>query len=319
MFASGDSTKHDIYHLEYSINLDNVTAVRIEALPDPRLPNRGPGMTNYEGTIGDFFLTEFQLVARDMQVEFTGAEHSYAKNRYGDKDTSAKTMIDGDIQTGWSVHNGQGQRHVAVLLPARPIPSGKWTLKMHFGRHFSSSLGKFRLSIATDDKPLSANELPPALERLLRLEPTSLTSEQRQVLKNEFLLNAKELAEHSKKIRALYKPLPHQRALVLQQRPVKTRVKPTFITVANFLPPRANPLMAADSMHYIHLKVSSMLTVWDSRSGSSALKTPLPLESLQIGIGKRFLVKALYGHLTTLDSKGNRHLIRNYSIIWPPH
>lgn len=219
VFASGDSTKHDIYHLEYSINLDNVTAVRIEALPDPRLPNRGPGMTNYEGTIGDFFLTEFQLVARDMQVEFTGAEHSYAKNRYGDKDTSAKTMIDGDIQTGWSVHNGQGQRHVAVLLPARPIPSGKWTLKMHFGRHFSSSLGKFRLSIATDDKPLSANELPPALERLLRLEPTSLTSEQRQVLKNEFLLNAKELAEHSKKIRALYKPLPHQRALVLQQRP----------------------------------------------------------------------------------------------------
>ncbi|MBT4011920.1 MAG: DUF1553 domain-containing protein [Planctomycetaceae bacterium] len=228
VFASGDSTKHDIYNLEFSVNPDNVTALRIEALPDPRLPNRGPGMTNYEGTIGDFFLTEFHLEVNGNQIEFTNAEHSYAKNRYGDKDTSAKTMIDGDIQTGWSVHKGQGQRHVAVLLPAQPIPSGKWSLTMHFGRHFSSSLGKFRLSIATDHKPLSANELPPAIERLLLIEPTSLSSEQRQVLKDEFLLNTKELAEYTKEIRELRKRLPLQRALVLQQRP-RSNPRETYI------------------------------------------------------------------------------------------
>jgi hypothetical protein len=219
IFASGDSTKHDIYHLEFSVDLNNITALRLEALPDPRLPNHGPGMTNYEGTIGDFFLTEFHLRASGNPIVFNTAEHSYAKNRYGDKDTSAKTMIDGDIQTGWSVHQGQGQRHVAVLRPAQPIPSGKWSLSMHFGRHFSSSLGKFRLSVATDDKPLSANELPPDIERLLLIEPTSLSSKQRQMLKDEFLLNTKELAKHAKQIRELRKRLPLQRALVLQQRP----------------------------------------------------------------------------------------------------
>jgi hypothetical protein len=219
IFASGDSTKHDVYHLEFSVKLDNATALRIEALPDPRLPNKGPGMTNYEGTIGDFFLTEFQLEASGTPIVFNTAEHSYAKNRYGDKDTSAKTMIDGDIQTGWSVHQGQGQRHVAVLRPASPIPSGKWSLTMHFGRHFSSSLGKFRLSVATDDKPLSANELPPAVERLLRITPASLSNEQHQMLRDEFLLNTKELAKHAKVIRELRKQIPLQHALVLQHRP----------------------------------------------------------------------------------------------------
>ena len=219
IFASGDSTKHDVYHLEFSVKLDNATALRIEALPDPRLPNKGPGMTNYEGTIGDFFLTEFQLEASGIPIVFNTAKHSYAKNRYGDKDTSAKTMIDGDIQTGWSVHQGQGQRHVAVLRPASPIPSGKWSLTMHFGRHFSSSLGKFRLSVATDDKPLSANELPPAIERLLRITPASLSNEQHQMLRDEFLLNTKELAKHAKRIRELRKQIPLQHALVLQQRP----------------------------------------------------------------------------------------------------
>nr|MCS5630292.1 PSD1 and planctomycete cytochrome C domain-containing protein [Pirellulaceae bacterium] len=219
IFASGDSTKHDVYHLEFSVDLNNATALRIEALPDPRLPNKGPGMTNYEGTIGDFFLTEFQLRAGGNPIVFNTAEHSYAKNRYGDKDTSAKTMIDGDIQTGWSVHQGQGQRHVAVLRPASPIPSGKWSLTMHFGRHFSSSLGKFRLSVATDDKPLSADELPPAVERLLLITPASLSIEQHQMLRDEFLLNTKELAEHAKEIRELRKRIPLQHALVLQQRP----------------------------------------------------------------------------------------------------
>ena len=31
--------------------------------PDPRLPDRGPGMAYYEGPKGDFLLGEFQLTA----------------------------------------------------------------------------------------------------------------------------------------------------------------------------------------------------------------------------------------------------------------
>jgi len=228
IYASGDSAKHDIFELEFKVDTDNVTAIRIEALPDPRLPNYGPGMTNYEGTIGDFFLTEFQLVSNNEPVTFTAAEHSYARNRYGNKGTAAALMIDGDIQTGWSVHQGQGQRHLAVIQPGKPIPGGHWKMTMHFGRHFSSSLGKFRLSIATDDKPLTAVELPPEAEPLLLQEHTRLSNEQQQTLKNEFLLSAPQLEKQAKAIRSLRKRLPYQRALVMQTRPA-ANPRPTFI------------------------------------------------------------------------------------------
>ena len=50
------------------------------------------------------------------------------------------------------------------------------------------SLGKFRLSIATDNKPLSAEELPPAAENLLDIPDSEQTEEQRQALATQFLL-----------------------------------------------------------------------------------------------------------------------------------
>ncbi|MBA63383.1 MAG: hypothetical protein CMJ76_13580 [Planctomycetaceae bacterium] len=221
IFASGDSTKHDIFELEFDVTETEVRAIRLEALPDPRLPNYGPGMTNYEGTIGDFFLTEFELHVDDQPVQMEKAVHSYAKNRYGNQDTSAQLMIDGDIQTGWSVHDGQGQRHVSVIAPAKPVKAGHWKLRMHFGRHFSSSLGKFRLSIATDNKPLSATELPVASERLLLLPDAEQTDEQRNTLLSQFLLQTAELKEQADRILALQTRPRYQRALVMQERPLQ--------------------------------------------------------------------------------------------------
>mgnify|MGYP001486431874 CR=1 FL=1 len=221
LFASGDSSKHDIYELEFEVPQQGVTALRLEALPDARLPARGPGMTNYEGTIGDFFLSEFLLRENGSKIVFKEAVHSYAKNRYGNKDTSARLMIDGDIQTGWSVHEGQGQRHVAVLVPEKPIAAGNWKLVMHFGRHFSSSLGKFRLSVATDNKPAVARELPPAAEKILAQTDPELSEEELQALRNEFLLAAPELKEHAQEIKRLRAPLPYQRALVMKERPAE--------------------------------------------------------------------------------------------------
>ena len=221
VYASGDSTKHDVFELEYDVEATGIQAIRLEALPDARLPNYGPGMTNYEGTIGDFFLTEFLLTVDGKPVRFTKALHSYAKNRYGNQDTSAALMIDGDIQTGWSVHNGQGQRHLAVLKPEQPIPAGRWKLEMHFGRHFSSSLGKFRLSVATDDRPLSTEELGDTAESLLAIPDNEQTDAQRNILQHEFLLLAPELKEQAGRIRKLQQKPPYQRAMVMQERPLQ--------------------------------------------------------------------------------------------------
>ena len=60
-----------------------ITAIRLEALPDDRLPAHGPGCCYYEGPKGDFFLSEFTLTSAAQPVKFGRATESYAKNNFG--------------------------------------------------------------------------------------------------------------------------------------------------------------------------------------------------------------------------------------------
>ncbi|MCA9065120.1 MAG: DUF1549 domain-containing protein, partial [Planctomycetaceae bacterium] len=145
ILASGDTAKRDDYDVRFSAWNRPVTALRLEALPDDSLPAHGPGSTYYEGTLGDFFLTELTVRQNDQAFAFESATETYSKNRFGNANVSAALTFDGDVQTGWSVHDRQGERHVAVYILKEPIPAGQpIDLHMVFGRHFASSLGRFR-------------------------------------------------------------------------------------------------------------------------------------------------------------------------------
>ncbi len=135
VFASGDITKSDTYELKFRTDLRGITAVRLEALPDDRLPRHGPGMAYYEGPKGDFFMGEFQLSADARPLKFARATESYAKNGFGSS-ASATLATDGDPQTGWSTSGREGERHEAVFVLAEPLArAGELQLKMMFGRH----------------------------------------------------------------------------------------------------------------------------------------------------------------------------------------
>ena len=61
VFVSGDLTKRDVYELELAGLPRSVTALRLEALPDDRLPKHGPGRVAYEGPSGDFHLSTLRV------------------------------------------------------------------------------------------------------------------------------------------------------------------------------------------------------------------------------------------------------------------
>ena len=228
IFGTGDSTKHDIYDLEFDVDGEGITGIRIEALPDARLPAYGPGMTYYEGTHGNFFLTEIELTVNGEEAKFNKASHSYAKNRFGDQEAGATQMIDGDIQTGWSVNDKIGERHVSVLSLMAPASSGDWHIRLHFGRHYSSSLGKFRLSVSSEAKPFNASKMPTSIERLLSKEISDLTEKEISLLRQEFLMTREEVKEYALEITELRKRPAYQRALVMKERPAN-HPRQTFI------------------------------------------------------------------------------------------
>ncbi len=227
VLASGDITKSDKYELTLENSSSLITAVRLEALPDLSLPGHGPGLCYYEGPKGDFFLGEFQLSADGRPIKFADASHSYAKNGFG-ASAAAKLALDGDPQTGWTCSGRYGEAHEAVFIPAEPISGQQLRVTMLFGRHFASSLGRFRISVTTDDRPAVARDLPAAIQRLLSLPPEKLTSEQRQELFAQFLLSVKELEKDATEIKKLRQPLAPTTTLVLRERPPENP-RPTFV------------------------------------------------------------------------------------------
>ena len=229
VFASGDTTKFDTYALAFSDVPVGATAIRLEALPDDRLPAHGPGSTYYEGRKGDFFLNEFVLSLDGQPVGIKSASHSYAKNQFGANPVSAALTIDGDFQTGWSAASRPGERSVAVYVLSEPLGAGKsLELKMTFGRHFASSFGRFRLSAVNASSDIAAREWPTEIEQLLDEPDEDLTPEDRRRLKDEFLLHAPQLAEHAAKIRNLRRRPASIEVPVLSERPVENP-RPTHL------------------------------------------------------------------------------------------
>jgi hypothetical protein len=261
VFASGDFTKDDTYRLRFRTDLRGITAVRLEALPDDRLPAGGPGMTYYEGTKGDFFLGEFQMSDDVNPLRFARASASYAKNRFGSNPVSADLTLDGDPQTGWSVDGRTGERHTAVYVLESPwTGEGDLYMTMRFGRHFASSLGRFRISVTTDPRGGQALDLPEDAEQWLlarsRIRENSEDANRdpnsrefgdggvaadeaglRQLYR-EFLLNLPELAEQAKRIRQLLTPPAGPTTLVMHERPPENP-RPTHLHHrGEFLQPR---------------------------------------------------------------------------------
>ncbi len=228
VFASGDITKADTYDLKFRSDSRGITAVRLEVMPDERLPHHGPGMAYYEGPKGDFFLGEFQLSAGEHRVKFARVSDSYSKNNFGSS-VGASVATDGNPETGWSTAGREGERSEAVFVLAEPLAdASELQLKMMFGRHYACSLGRFKISVTTHAGGAEASGLPEEVGRFLQIPDTQLTAAQRQTLLEQFLLGAPELASARKEIEQLRKPPTHPITLVMRERPSENP-RPTFI------------------------------------------------------------------------------------------
>jgi len=161
IFASGDFTKRDLYEISFDLSAvgsEPVTALRLEVLPDPRLPANGPGAAYYEGRKGDFFLSEVTAAADGQPVPFADASVSFGKISIGSGAADGKNIFDGDGSTGWSTATQEGQSNELVIVLASPLEGKKkLDLTLLFERHFVAGLGKFRISATTASSGVAAS------------------------------------------------------------------------------------------------------------------------------------------------------------------
>ncbi len=203
VFASGDFTKRDVYELGYQLpeklKGQRITALRLEALPDERLPANGPGAAYYEGRAGDFFLSEVTLALNGLPVKIASASRDFGKIYIGKGDAPGEAVFDGKGSSGWSTATREGEPHELVVNFADPPQAlGELSVKLLFERHFVAALGKFRVSLTTSQKTAGARSWP-------QIDP--LTDSERK-LRIAYARTAKEMAEARKTLDALEKKRP---------------------------------------------------------------------------------------------------------------
>ncbi|MCX6849629.1 MAG: PSD1 and planctomycete cytochrome C domain-containing protein [Verrucomicrobia bacterium] len=233
ILGSGDISKSDVYDLSFKAPIKGVRALRIEVTSHSSLPNDGPGLTNYEGPLGGFFMSEFQALQNGQRAKIARAEDTNddEDDRINDaaasnpkakakaaakKKNNAGATLDGEMSSGWQVLGGYGVQHAAVFHFEQPVDlTNGLDLKMLFEKHFACPLGHFRVSVTTSDHA-EATGLPAEVEDALA---TGDKSKQEMLLRS-FLETAPEMEQAAKPLLIARKTPPRgQATLVMEERP----------------------------------------------------------------------------------------------------
>jgi hypothetical protein len=208
LLASGVNPVKDTYTLTVDTKLTSITGIRLEVLPDPSLPGKGPGRSPN----GNFVLGEFRVAAKAQDSEarsprvalqnpvadFSQAEFEIAK------------ALDNNPLTGWGIAPQFGKRHVALFELRKPIAFANgttltFTLDQQ-SRAENHTIGRLRLSVTSAKPPLKLDELPEAITKILARTTEERTPEQAAALAKYYRSIDPDLAKLQRAVTEIGKP-----------------------------------------------------------------------------------------------------------------
>ena len=192
-------------------DLTAITGIRLEALTDARLPNKGPG----RASDGNFVLNEFELTvapkANPKQAKPVKLEKPLSDFNQDNLDIAK--AVDGssnDPGNGWAVAPAAGVTHWATFETHEPIGTAGGsvlTFKLHHKFADQWTLGRFRLSVTRSAKPVGLS-LPEDFRAILATAPEVRTEAQKNLLISYFRAVDAELRNKLAAVNASKAPLP---------------------------------------------------------------------------------------------------------------
>jgi Protein of unknown function (DUF1553)/Protein of unknown function (DUF1549)/Planctomycete cytochrome C len=219
VLATGDKPNNDVYTVEIPVTTPGVTALRLEVLPDPSLPDNGPGRAPLF-SVGDFLLTEFLVDAGSKALQ--RVKIAEASQDYSEPGHPASLCIDGVTDTGWSIKGGVGKAHAAVFRFKAPVDTSRLVVTMHQEYIHQMTIGRFRLSTTTDAGAIKASGLPAEIEEALLIPSDQRSADQSERIRDHYLSVAPDLKAINKQITDLRASEPKfPTSLVMQERAVE--------------------------------------------------------------------------------------------------
>jgi hypothetical protein len=238
IFVTGKNPARDNYTVELATELEQITGIRIEALPHADFTNGGLARSDS----GNFVLTEFIVEARSanddkpQRVTIASALATFEQGGW-----PVKNAFDGNNATGWAVHNAGDMKIArrAAFVFDKPIAGGlgtRFRLRLeHQSPHPNHNLGRFRIAVTTQPtpKPDASDDGEADLLAALNAEAAQRSDAQKKLLADEFVKRDPELVAAQKQIDAARKRLDGLNKSITQTMIMKDRAQPreTFVLI----------------------------------------------------------------------------------------
>lgn len=198
------------YLLLGKTDLQGITGIKLEMLPDDRLPNNGPGTA----PDGNFVLGEFVVTtdAADAKRKRGSGVAQTLKNPKADFEQAnfpvTEALKKGNRDRGWAVSPEGGFRHEATFSFEKPVSNeGGTSFSIQMTSNFQNGKynpGRFRLWITTS--PTIRFGVPADVAAALKAPKR--TPEQTATLTAHFLNQFRDYQAQKKTLAAAKKPLP---------------------------------------------------------------------------------------------------------------
>ncbi len=211
------------YTITGQTKLSGINALRIDVLPDPTLPAKGPGRVAH----GNFVLSEISLEVATKNdfsdarlVEFAAgrADHEQDKGVF-----AASKAFDGKLDSGWAIAPEFGKEHWALFTLKDELAASEAPLfvrvKLAQSHGTQHTIGRFKLSLQTGKEPPLS--FPEPVSKALAVANEKRTEAQHQVLLDHFssiTSPTKELVTQLYDLKKKEPPKPELPVRVLVQR-----------------------------------------------------------------------------------------------------
>lgn len=216
LFVTGAIEKVDNYTVQAELKEpEPITAIRLEALTDSKLPKGGPG----RAVNGNFVLHEFKVNSKP-------AGKKDAKGKAVKLERPSATIeqdgfavagaIDNNPATGWAIANGVGANQAALFHTSGFKADSGVVLTFVFDQRYGKghTLGRFRLSYTTDKAPRLTTPVTPEELKLLETPVSERSEKEKETMRARYL--AKDPEYHRLKMDVSKEPPADARVLGAQ-------------------------------------------------------------------------------------------------------
>jgi hypothetical protein len=208
----------DVYTITLNTNINKITGLKLEALPDASLAAGGPGRAKN----GNFVVHEITLTAaaNAAGAEATKIDLQNASADFSQDSWAVAGAIDGNLGTGWAISPSFNTPHFAVFETKTDIAhEGGTMLTLSISQQYPDGthlLGRFRISVTSSPRPFGASKLPAAIAEILKKPTDQRNAAEAQQVADYYKTLDADLAALQAEVKQSQTQLANQRLVGLQ-------------------------------------------------------------------------------------------------------